>query len=92
MANPVLMGKVIGGIAVINAILPAPFSIAQSFDFRKQDIQGKLDVSITIRMHRLWNVLFGYVPLLLSTARHKGKQKQKKNIQRSDHIIAEEAA
>ncbi len=91
-ANPALMGKLIGIIAAVNAVLPAPFSISQSFDFRTRVAQGELDVRVTIVMHRFWKVVFGYIPLLWSVAREQRKRRQESVIQKHDHFITQEVA
>ena len=91
-ANPSLMGYLIGIIAAVNAVLPRPFSINQSFDFGSRIMQGELDMRVTIFMHRFWKVVFGYLPLLWSVAREQKKRKRESDMQKHDHFITQEVA
>lgn len=86
LAKPALMGKLIGAIFIINALLPKPFSITQTFDFTRQAVQGELNTVITIRMYRFWKVVFVHIPVFVSMAWNY----RKKNEHMPDNTIAQE--
>ena len=85
-ADPALTGKLIGAIAVINQLLPRPFSIGQSFDFTRRVIRGELDVSVTVRLDRFWRRLFAYLPLVWPMIR----EQRRKHRDAAERVIAQE--
>lgn len=86
IAGPALMGAVIGAVAFVNGLLPRPFSIAQSFDFTRRMVQGRLDAALTIRMHQLWWMALKYAPALIGLMRAQRKE----NSQQKQHVTVQE--
>jgi hypothetical protein len=84
--DPAMTGMLVGVIGIVNAALPAPFSIEQTFDFTRRRIGGGLDCRFTIRLVRLWIKLYAYLPLIWPAT----GERRKSIPQETRHRMAEE--